>query len=98
MKRNTPGEGIEIKILGQGYFVPCDSTKQKLVMDAAKFLNHKLSEIQSTNPALQTERCAVMVALNLAVSHVNQSASERELAQYSDRVKSMIEIMDGALQ
>lgn len=98
MKLNTPGEGIEIKILGQGYFVPCESNDQKLLIDAAKFLNHELSNIQNANPALTTERCAVMVGLNLAVSHVSQSVSERELAQYSDRVKSLIEIMDGALQ
>ena len=91
-------KGININIMGRDFSVACPPKEQEDLMDAAKYLDKNMKEIQKTGKIIGAERCAIMAALNitndlLALQKV--SASQADMQTKLDALQQRI---DNALQ
>jgi cell division protein ZapA len=58
-------KGINISIMGRDFSVACPPEEQEDLMDAARYLDKNMKEIQKTGKIIGAERCAIMAALNI---------------------------------
>ena len=61
----TDAQPINISILDKDYKVACPAGEQSALLESARFLDHKMREIQESGKVIGTERCAIMAALNI---------------------------------
>ncbi len=59
-------DGVNVSILGKEFMVACPEEERAALAAAAKYLDHKMREIQETGRVIGAERCAIMAALNIA--------------------------------
>lgn len=74
---------LDIKLMGREYRVTCELDQQKDLLDAANLLNDKLREAAGRNRSAQTERIAIMVALNLAHELLEQRTNNSVIPEPS---------------
>lgn len=90
--------GISVKILGKDYQVTCPEGKEAPLMDAAHFLDRKMTEIRHGSKIFGLERIAVMAALNLAhelLLHRNNTTEYAEII--TTQLQNLHDKLDGAL-
>ena len=90
------------RILDKEYFVACPSRNAPTLLDSAEFLNKKMREIRDTGKVVGRDRIAVMAALNMAqrIAAPEDQAIARPSSRAAsrDRVRSMRERVEGALE
>lgn len=91
-------KGINITIMGREFSVACPPEEQEELMDAARYLDKNMKEIQKTGKIIGAERCAIMAALNITndLLQLRKSTSGQEKVQ--ERLESMQERIDAALR
>lgn len=91
-------KGININIMGREFSVACPPEEQDDLMDAARYLDKNMKEIQKTGKIIGAERCAIMAALNITndLLQLQRSTSGQEKVQ--ERLESMQERIDAALR
>jgi len=65
MSNSTSSRGINISIMGRDFSVACPPEEQDSLLEAARFLDTNMKEIQKTGKIIGSERCAIMAALNI---------------------------------
>jgi len=60
------GKTIEVSILGRSYKIACKEGEGEALLEAAAYLDGKMSEIKKAGKVNGTDRIAVMAALNIA--------------------------------
>ena len=58
-------KGINISIMGREFSVACPPHEQEDLLEAARYLDRKMKEIQKSGKIIGAERCAIMAALNI---------------------------------
>lgn len=58
-------KGVNISILGREFAVACPQDEQESLLEAARYLDKNMKEIQKTGKIIGSERCAIMAALNI---------------------------------
>ena len=58
-------KGVNISIMGRDFSVACPPHEQDDLLEAARFLDRSMKEIQKTGKIIGAERCAIMAALNI---------------------------------
>jgi len=58
-------KGVNISIMGRDFQVACPPEEQDDLLEAARYLDKNMKEIQKTGKIIGAERCAVMAALNI---------------------------------
>ena len=63
---NAKPKTLDISIMGRAYKVAFQAHEREALLEAAAYLDQKMNEIKSAGKTAQTERIAVMAALNIA--------------------------------
>lgn len=58
-------KGINISIMGRDFSVACPPEEQEDLLEAARYLDGNMKDIQKTGKIIGAERCAIMAALNI---------------------------------
>jgi cell division protein ZapA len=64
--KSTTAKTLDISLLGRNYAVAFQESEREALLEAAAFLEQKMSDIKGGGKVVQMERIAVMTALNLA--------------------------------
>ncbi len=58
-------KGVNISIMGREFSVACPPNEQEDLLEAARYLDRNMKEIQKSGKIIGVERCAIMAALNI---------------------------------
>lgn len=89
---------LELKILDRSYKLACEPHEEEQLNNAANLLNQKLQEARSTMPRIESERLAVLVALNLVQEILTLNKSLQDQTTCQRMVKQLIAEAEHALQ
>ena len=69
--------------MGRDFSVACPPEEQEDLIDAARYLDKNMKEIQKTGKIIGAERCAIMAALNITndLLQLRRSTSGQEQVQ-----------------
>jgi len=86
-------KGVNISIMGRECSVACPDDEKESLLEAARYLDGNMKEIQKTGKIIGTERCAIMAALNitndllkLQRSTIGQDRVEAKLNDLQSRI------------
>jgi cell division protein ZapA len=92
-------KGINITIMGRDFSVACPPEEdQEDLMDAARYLDKNMKEIQKTGKIIGAERCAIMAALNITNDLLQLRRATNGQEKIQERLESMQERIDAALR
>jgi len=91
-------KGINITIMNREYSVACPPEEQEALMDAARYLDKNMKEIQKTGKIVGSERCAVMAALNITNDLLQLKRSTTGQEKVQERLESIKVRIDEALR
>lgn len=88
---------IDLQILDRTYKLACEPNEEQQLRNAANYLSQKLKEARQAMPRVETERLAVLVALNLAQEILNLNKSLQDQTNYQRILKQLIVDTEKAL-
>ncbi|MEO0367687.1 MAG: cell division protein ZapA [Pseudomonadota bacterium] len=95
-------KGINISIMGRDFSVACPPNAQDDLLEAARFLDGKMKEIQKTGKIIGAERCAIMAALNISndllklqKSTSGQVEAQAKLSSLKTRIDEVLREAEG---
>jgi len=98
MSSSMQSKGINISIMGRDFSVACPPEEQEDLMDAARYLDKNMKEIQKTGKIIGAERCAIMAALNITNDLLQLRRSTAGQDQVQARLDSLQERIDEVLR
>ncbi len=97
-------KGVNISIMGRDFSVACPPEEQEDLLEAARYLDGSMKEIQKTGKIIGAERCAIMAALNitndllkLQKSTVGQDKIQEKLSSLQSRIDDVLREAEGAV-
>jgi len=91
-------KGINISIMGRDFSVACPPEEQEDLMDAARYLDKNMKEIQKTGKIIGAERCAIMAALNITNDLLQLRRATAGQEKVQERLDSLQERIDEVLR
>ncbi len=91
-------KGINISIMGRDFSVACPPEEQEDLMDAARYLDKNMKEIQKTGKIIGAERCAIMAALNITNDLLQLRRATAGQEKVQARLDSLQERIDEVLR
>ena len=67
---------LDVQILDREFRVACPDDEKAELLEAVGYLDKKMREIRDAGKVASTERIAIMAALNIATSYLQQSLAE----------------------
>lgn len=86
-----------VTILGKDFMVACPENERAGLFAAARLLDSKMREIQTSGKVIGTERCAIMAALNIAHELLEVQSRGGLPDDVSERLRSLQDRIDSAL-
>lgn len=90
--------GINISIMGRDFSVACPPEEQEDLLEAARYLDKNMKEIQKTGKIIGAERCAIMAALNITNDLLKLQKSTAGQEKVQARLSSLQERIDEVLR
>ena len=87
-------EQITITVLDQEYKIKCSQKEIELLQKSAAYLDIKMSEIKKGAPTMTKDKIAVMAALNIVSSYLNQEDELKEFSTIGDEIESLQRSID----
>lgn len=87
-------ETITITVLDQEYKIKCSQKEIESLQKSAAFLDIKMSEIKKSVPTMTKDKIAVMAALNIVSSYLNQEDELKEFSTIGDEIESLQKSID----
>ena len=87
-------KGINISIMGRDFSVACPPEEQEDLLEAARYLDGNMKEIQKTGKIIGAERCAIMAALNITndlLQLQRSTAGQKEVQAKLESLQSRID-------
>ena len=91
-------KGVNISIMGRDFSVACPPQEQDDLLEAARYLDKNMKDIQKTGKIIGAERCAIMAALNITNDLLKLQKSTAGQDQVKQRLESLQSRIDEALQ
>jgi cell division protein ZapA len=88
---------VDITIMGREFTVSCTDEERQGLLDAASYLDKKMSEIRDSGKITGVERIAIMAALNLSHEVLNTKTGNLDIGEYKRRINAMQDQIDDAL-
>jgi cell division protein ZapA len=89
---------ISVTILGRTYEVEASPGDELLIYSIAEFVQTKLNEIQHDTGIVDTQKLAILVALNIADELFRMKSSRENVSGTIDKkADELIQILDNAL-
>lgn len=90
-------KGINISIMGREFSVACPPQEQEDLMEASRYLDKNMKEIQKTGKIIGAERCAIMAALNITNDLLKLQKSTSGQERVAEKLASLQERIDSVL-
>ena len=68
------GNAVKIQIMDKEYLVACPEEEQDALLESARYLNDRMTEIRESGKVVGIDRIAVMTALNKAHDIISSGA------------------------
>ena len=91
-------KGINISIMGREFSVACPPQEQDDLMEASRYLDKNMKEIQKTGKIIGAERCAIMAALNITNDLLKLQRATAGQEQVADKLASLQQRIDCVLE
>lgn len=91
-------KGVNISIMGRDFSVACPPQEQEDLLEAARYLDGNMKEIQKTGKIIGAERCAIMAALNITNDLLKLQRTSAGQSQINKRIENLQERIDDALR
>jgi cell division protein ZapA len=92
-------KSISVKLLGKEYKINCPKGQEADLLDAAFYLDQKMTEIRHHGRIYGLERIAIMTALNLAHELLTQNNSQHtDAIEINKRLQQLHDKIDQALE
>lgn len=95
-------KGVNISIMGREFSVACPEQEQEDLLEAARYLDRSMKDIQKTGKIIGAERCAIMAALNITNdllkmqrSTVGQDKVQAKLSAMQSRIDEVLKEAEG---
>lgn len=91
-------KGINISIMGRDFSVACPPEEQEDLLEAARYLDGNMKEIQKTGKIIGAERCAIMAALNITNDLLKLQRDTAGQSEVQAKLESLQSRIDEALR
>ncbi|MDH5517962.1 MAG: cell division protein ZapA [Gammaproteobacteria bacterium] len=88
---------VSIRLLDKEYSIGCPDGEEASLLASADLVNKKIKEIKERGSIIESERIAVMAALNLAHEVLNANSASTSLSDVDKRIHSLKEKIDSAI-
>jgi len=96
---NDPAEPVSVTILDKKYQFACEPDQRSDLIEAARQLDDRMSEIKDAGRLMSLERIALQAALNFSAELVNLRRNEERREDTIDRkIRLLAEQLDDALE
>jgi len=94
---STP-KPVSVTILGEEYLIACPPEEESALQQSAKLLDQRMNGIRSSGKVMNSERIAVMAALNLSneLLHQQQQAAS-DSGKIEEHLRSLRQKIETAL-
>ena len=87
-----------ITLLGKQYQINCDQDEREELLESARILDQKLSEVRDSGAVIGLERIAIMAALNLAHELVKAQKTSQAGTHISSGIDRLQDKISSAIQ
>jgi cell division protein ZapA len=95
---NTPAEPVSVTILDKKYQFACEPDQRNDLIEAARQLDERMSEIKDAGRLMSLERIALQAALNFSAELIGMRRTEERREDTIDRkIRLLTEQLDDAL-
>ena len=91
-------KGVNISILGRDFSVACPDDEQDALLEAARYLDGNMKEIQKSGKIIGADRVAIMAALNITNDLLKLQKATDGQSQVQERLATLQERIDAALR
>ncbi len=98
MSSSMQAKGININIMGRDFSVACPPEEQDDLMEAARFLDKSMKEIQKTGKIIGAERVAIMSALNITNDLLQLQRATAGQEKVQEKLSSLQNRIDDVLR
>ena len=91
-------KGVNITIMGRDFSVACPPDEQEDLLEAARYLDANMKDIQKTGKIIGAERCAIMAALNITNELLKLQKATAGQEQLKEKLETMQNRIDAALR
>lgn len=91
-------KGVNISIMGRDFSVACPEDAQEELLEAARYLDSTMKDIQKSGKIIGSERTAIMAALNITNDLLKLKRSTAGQAQAQARLNSLQAKIDDVLR
>lgn len=91
-------KGVNISIMGRDFSVACPPHEQEDLLEAARYLDRNMKDIQKTGKIIGAERCAIMAALNITNDLLKLQKMTAGQEQVQAKLSAMQARIDEVLQ
>lgn len=91
-------KGVNITIMGRDFSVACPPHEQEDLLEAARYLDANMKDIQKTGKIIGAERCAIMAALNITNDLLKLRKSTAGQSQIKQRLETLQDRIDEVLR
>jgi len=91
-------KGVNISIMGRDFSVACPPEEQDDLLEASRYLDKNMKEIQKTGKIIGAERCAIMAALNITNDLLQLKRATAGQEQVQERLSSLQSRIDEVLR
>ncbi|PCJ13428.1 MAG: cell division protein ZapA [Gammaproteobacteria bacterium] len=95
---SEPTSNISVQILDKEYQIACPEGEEQSLLESARLLNSKMTEIRQSGKIIGIERIAVMTALNLSNELISANKEiKKSTEQTKKRLQTLTEKVEQAL-
>ena len=91
-------KGVNISIMGRDFQVACPPQEQEDLLEAARYLDKNMKEIQKSGKIIGAERCAIMAALNITNDLLQLQKTTLGENKVKEKLANLQQRIDQALQ
>ena len=88
---------VTVTVMGLDLQVACPEDKRADLLRAASFLDEKMREIKKNGRIIETERCAIIAALNISYELLEERQKQAAAATAEDRIHDLESVIESAL-
>ncbi|NDV13670.1 cell division protein ZapA [Crenobacter caeni] len=89
---------VDVNLLGRQFTIATPPQEQDTLRQAVRLLGDKIEQIQGSGRIMDTDKIAIMAALNIAHDLLKTKVGENlEMAEFQRRIQAMVEAADAAL-
>ncbi|WP_434632188.1 cell division protein ZapA [Chromobacterium sp. CV08] len=90
---------VDIELLGRQFTIGTPADEQETLREAVRLLEGKVNAIQQNGKVMDTDKIAIMAALNIAHDLLKTKVGEGlEMAAFQRKIRGMSEAADEALR